>query len=157
MRDIYARYMAKPQDLEDILQAGAVKARKIATPMMANIRQAVGLGAPAKAVVAVKSKKVAKPRFVSFRDEAGVFRFRLLDVDGEALLLSEPQSDPKTAGAVAGALARQGDAVELIVDGLRFRVMMEGDVVAFGPAGVDVTERDAKMDRLRIALAQMNE
>lgn len=157
MREIYARYMAKPEDLEDILQAGAVKARKIATPMMAQIRQAVGLRGAAKTVAAVKAKKVAKPRFVSFRDEAGVFRFRLLDIDGEALLLSEPQSDPKTAGAVAGALARQGDAVELIVDGLRFRVMMEGEIVAFGTAGADVAERDAKMDRLRIALAQIND
>lgn len=155
MREIYAHYMSNPLLLEEILQHGAAKARKLATPLMAEIRRAVGLGVAVQAAAPVKAKKAARSRFVSFRDESGDFRFRLLDADGEALMLSEPQSDPKAAGTLSGMLSRQGDALELVVDGLRFRVMFEGQIVAYGVASADTAERDAKMERLRRALQEL--
>ncbi len=155
MREIYAHYMSHPTQLEEILQHGAAKARKLATPLMAEIRGAVGLGGAVKDAAPVKAKKAARARFVSFRDESGAFRFRLLDADGEALMLSEPQSDPKAAGTLSGMLARQGEALELVVEGLRFRVMYEGQIVAFGTASADTAERDAKMARLRQALQEL--
>jgi len=155
MREVYAHYMSHPAELEDILQQGAAKARRLAMPLMADIRRAVGLGATAAQVAPAKAKKTARARFVSFRDEAGAFRFRLLDADGEALILSEPQSDPKAAGTLSGMLARQGDALELVIDGLRFRVMYEGAIVAYGTASADTAARDAKMARVHAALADL--
>ena len=155
MREVYAHYMSHPAELEDILQHGAAKARKLATPLMAEIRRAVGLGGAVAGAAPIKTKKAARARFVSFRDEAGAFRFRLLDADGEALMLSEPQSDPKAAGTLSGMLARTGDALELVVDGLRFRVMFDGQIVAYGTTSADTDERDAKMARLRQALKDL--
>ncbi len=102
MRDNYAELMANPGRVEDILQAGAAKARRIAQPFMEQLRTAVGLrmtasSAPAAAKPPAKSPKTA--RFVTFRDEDGGFRFRLLAADGGELLLSEPFSDAREAGA----------------------------------------------------------
>lgn len=155
MRDIYAHYMNSPAELEAILQEGAAKARKLAAPLMTDIRRAVGLGMAQAQAAPVKAKKAARPRFVSFRDETGGFRFRLLDATGEALLLSEPQSDPKAAGTLAGRLTQQGDAMDLVIDGLRFRVMLDGDIVAYGTASVDTAARDLKMAQVRQALTEL--
>lgn len=101
MRDQYAELMANPGRVEDILQAGAAKARRLSQPLMEQLRTAVGLRtaavAPAAAKPAAKSAKTA--RFVTFRDGDGRFRFRLLAADGKELLLSEPFSDAREAGA----------------------------------------------------------
>lgn len=42
-RERYQALIAKPDDIEDILLAGAAKARRIATPFIAELREAVGL------------------------------------------------------------------------------------------------------------------
>jgi tryptophanyl-tRNA synthetase len=105
MREQYASLMANPGKVEDILQAGAAKARRLSQPLMERLRIAVGLrtmtvAVPAIAQPAVKPVKSGKPaRFVTFRDEESLFRFRLLGGDGRELLLSEPFSDARQAGA----------------------------------------------------------
>ncbi len=108
MRDRYADLMAHPERIEDILQAGASKARSLAQPFMARLREAVGLrSAPTpRAALSAGDKKqaVKKARFVSFRDEDGKFRFRLLGADGQELLLSEPFDNPKATGVLTRAL-----------------------------------------------------
>src|SRR5690606_9335074 len=43
MRERYQALMAHPERIEEILQAGGEKARKLATPFMAELRDAVGL------------------------------------------------------------------------------------------------------------------
>jgi len=43
MRDRYADFMAHPERIEDILQAGADKARALAAPLLERLRDAVGL------------------------------------------------------------------------------------------------------------------
>jgi tryptophanyl-tRNA synthetase len=43
MRERYEHLVAHPQELEEILQAGAAKARARATPLLRELRQAVGL------------------------------------------------------------------------------------------------------------------
>jgi len=99
-RERYHQLISKPQELEDILQAGAAKARKIATPFMAQLREAVGLRSFAQVQVAeqVNKKKAKKSsRIVSFRDEQG-FRFRVLDAQGNAVLLSVAFADGRSAG-----------------------------------------------------------
>jgi tryptophanyl-tRNA synthetase len=109
MRERYAELMSRPERIEDILQAGAAKAKLLSEPFMARLRDAVGLRAtatPAQALTATVAKKTAgkRARFVSFRDEGGQFRFRLLAADGQELLLSEPFDNPKAAGAAIQAL-----------------------------------------------------
>ncbi|MBP6020508.1 MAG: tryptophan--tRNA ligase [Burkholderiaceae bacterium] len=108
MRDQYADLMARPDRIEDILQAGATKARRLSQPLMERLRAAVGLGgtvAVAQTALGAKSEKTAKgAKFVSFRDQDGQFRFRLLDAQGQQLLTSEAYADPKVAGAAVKTL-----------------------------------------------------
>ncbi|HEY9281103.1 MAG TPA: tryptophan--tRNA ligase [Eoetvoesiella sp.] len=112
MRERYADLMAAPDRIEEILQAGAHKARRLSSGFMAQLRDAVGLHAiksVADADRSVASKKTAgkRARFISFRDAAAQFRFRLLGADGQELLLSEPFSDPKAAGVAIKHLQSQ--------------------------------------------------
>ncbi|NYT24959.1 tryptophan--tRNA ligase [Alcaligenaceae bacterium] len=114
MRDRYAEFMARPERIEDILQAGARKARRLSAPFIERLRVAVGfrrnvVAAGAAAVPAGDAGPKGKPaRFVSFRDEDGRFRFRLIGGDGAELLLSEAFDDPKAAGTVIKALQQPG-------------------------------------------------
>ncbi len=105
MRERYEVFMADPLAIETILQEGAQKARAVAAPKLAALRDALGLrSASARPVSATASTAVPKsgkaPRFASFRDADGRFRFRLFSADGEELLLSMPFADPKAAGAL---------------------------------------------------------
>ncbi len=120
MRDRYADFMARPERIEEILRAGAQKARRLSAPFIERLREAVGLrrsvaaSAPAEAGGAKAKGKAA--RFVSFRDEAGQFRFRLIDADGSELLSSEAFDDPKAAGAAIKALQAPGAFSSLAVE-----------------------------------------
>jgi tryptophanyl-tRNA synthetase len=140
MRAQYAELMANPGRIEDILQAGAAKARRTATPLMARLREAVGLRQVAGAATrpaggAAASARVGRARVVSFRDEDGRFRQRLFGADGTELLLSEPFGDPKVLNGLGRSFAGRDlsglsvDAegwVELQADGLRWaRVPVE--------------------------------
>ena len=113
MRERYADFMARPERIEDILQAGAQKARRLATPFMERLREAVGLRRSVTVAASPDaqptSRSKGKPaRFVSFRGEDGKFRFRLLSGEGVELLLSEAFDDPKAAGAAIKALQLPG-------------------------------------------------
>ena len=59
MREKYFDLMANPGRIEEVLQAGAAKARKLATPFMAELREAVGLR---NLSVAVSQDKAAGKR-----------------------------------------------------------------------------------------------
>lgn len=111
MRERYMELMAAPQRIEDALQAGADKARALSAPFMERLREAVGLKTSSTALGGTTGRDASagtfegkagrkKPRFVNFRDEAGQFRFRLLDETGQQLLLSIQFGNPKEAGAV---------------------------------------------------------
>ncbi|MFT0533900.1 tryptophan--tRNA ligase [Castellaniella hirudinis] len=113
MRDNYARLMANPGRIEDILQAGAEKARRIAVPFMDQLRAAVGLRQPAAAGAAggrktdaARAGKAAQARLVSFREADGGFRQRLFAADGAELLLSEPFADPKQLNQLGRQVAQ---------------------------------------------------
>ena len=114
MRERYEALIAQPARLEAILREGALKARAIATPKLARLRDAVGLGGGmgaadvASAVPAAPARAGKPPRLASFRDEQGRFRFRLFAGDGEELLLSRAFDDPKAAGAAQQRLKQQG-------------------------------------------------
>ncbi|WP_346832525.1 tryptophan--tRNA ligase [Pseudomonas abietaniphila] len=154
-RENYHRLIERPADLEDILQAGAQKARRIATPFLGELREAVGLRSfreTTQTVAATKKKASKGARFVSFREDDGSFRFRLLAADGEQLLLSRTFADGKAAGAVTKQL-QQGGELDIRTQGDAFTVWLEGACVADSPAFADAVARDAAVENLKLALA----
>ncbi len=157
MRERYESLMARPEEIEEILQEGARKARAIAGPFLAELRAAVGLDAvqPAGAPVA-KKKSGKQARFVSFRDEDGRFRFRFLAADGQDLLLSEPYADAKAAGAVVKqlrALADPGEALRADRDS--YVLFLGGALAARGPSFTDAAARDSALAKLVAELRTM--
>lgn len=153
-RERYHGFMARPADLEDILLVGAEKARSVATPFLGELREAVGLRSFRSVVQSADSgkKKAAKgARFVSFREDDGSFRFRLLAADGEQLLLSRNFADGKTAGAVSKQL-QQGGELDLRSENDGFSVWLEGACVADSPQFADSAARDAAIENLKLAL-----
>lgn len=119
MRADYADLMAHPERIEDILQAGAAKARHTATPFLAEIRQAVGL----RRMVAVTNTlpsadkaaadKTAMPTFKQYHEADGQFYFKLADAAGQLLLQSQAFADGRAAGAWVKRLKQEG-AVALL-------------------------------------------
>lgn len=167
-RERYNTLIARPADLEDILLAGAAKARKIATPFLGELREAVGLRSfnsgvyvegSGDSVISLSAagegrviKKAKSARFVSFRDDDGSFRFRLLDADGEQLLLSKSFADGKSAGLVNKRL-QSGEPLDVRVEGQVFAVWLDGESVASSPEFADGQVLEAAIARLREALA----
>ncbi|WP_295474148.1 tryptophan--tRNA ligase [uncultured Pseudomonas sp.] len=154
-REIYQGLIARPADLEDILLAGAQKARRIATPFLESLREAVGLRSFRSAVQAADTgkKKAAKAaRFVSFREDDGSFRFRLLAADGEQLLLSHAFPDGKAAGAVSKQL-QQGGELDIRPESDRFSLWLDGACVGESPVYADTAARDLAIENLKSALA----
>ncbi|WP_415761516.1 tryptophan--tRNA ligase [Pseudomonas sp. CP4] len=153
-REKYHHLIERPADLEDILQIGAKKARAVATPFLNELREAVGLRSFVSQVqvAATTKKKAAKAaRFVSFREDDGSFRFRLLAADGEQLLLSRNFADGKTAGQVTKQL-QSGEPLDVRTEELSFSVWLAGECMGDSPAFADVAARDAAIESLRIAL-----
>ncbi|MCY1288220.1 tryptophan--tRNA ligase [compost metagenome] len=154
-RERYQALIQRPGDLEDILQAGAAKARKIATPFLGELREAVGLRSFREQVqvAAGEKKKAAKSaRFVSFRDEDGSFRFRLLDAAGEQLLLSKRFADGKSAGQVSKRL-QSGEALDVREQDGGFGLWLDGELIGESLAFADAADRQAAIKRLHEALA----
>ncbi|WP_460054320.1 tryptophan--tRNA ligase [Pseudomonas sp. S2_D06] len=158
-RERYNQLIERPADLEDILQHGAKKARAVATPFLNELREAVGLRsfvAQTQVAATTKKKAVKAARFVSFREDDGSFRFRLLAADGEQLLLSRNFADGKTAGQVTKQL-QSGQDLDVRSEDLSFSVWLEGECVAVSPAFADSAARDAAVEALRIALTPVQE
>jgi len=159
-RERYHALIEKPADLEDILQVGAAKARKVATPFLGELREAVGLRSFRANVQASEGgkKKAAKgARFVSFREQDGSFRFRFLAANGEELLLSRAFADPKAVGVITQRLLALGaDALELRNDeDERFTLWLDNECLADSPSYAELEEREAAMLRLREAIASL--
>lgn len=155
MRERYETLIAKPAEIEAILREGAAKARAIATPKLAAIRDAIGLRAMGAAPAAKSNKPAAakagkSPRFASFRDGDAGFRFRLFAADGEELLLSMPFADPKTAGAMQQRIRALGHAAVLREEGDALVLELDGEAVARTPQAGDTL-----LGRLRDALEQL--
>ncbi|KAG9564193.1 hypothetical protein KCV01_g20593, partial [Aureobasidium melanogenum] len=160
MREHYESLMSRPDDMEDILLAGAAKARAIAVPLLEQLREAVGLRtfrntatSIAEPVATVPVSKAKPPRFASFREDDGSFRFRLLGTDGEELLLSAAFADPKAAGKLRQTLSTLGGAHATIESqGDHVALLVDGEVVANGASHPDEVSRAAFVLRLRTAL-----
>lgn len=157
LRANYEALMAHPDRIEEILQEGARKARVIATPFIRELRDAVGLrtlSASLKSATGKSAKSSSKvARYVSFRDEDGQFRFRLMSADGIELFCSVPFADPKQAGAVMRDLQQQQAAsVARTVGDTGFEIVLEGRKVADGVESESEAMRDQKMEQLTLAM-----
>ncbi len=131
LRERYTDLMADPKQIEDVLQAGAAKARKQSAQLMADLREAVGLRQPLQAAAATgqaKAKAAKTAKLVSFR-EGERFHVRLLAVDGSELFLSEGFDNPKAAGQFIATLKRQPLADLAEVSGDEVVVSIDGQVV----------------------------
>lgn len=105
MREKYAYYTSHTDELEDILQAGAEKARKLSVPFMERLREAVGLRsfrhvtapktAPQKAEPA---KNAPTATFKQYREADGLFYFKLTLTGGRVLLTSKGFASGRDAG-----------------------------------------------------------
>lgn len=151
MREQYVTLMDNPERIEDILQAGAAKARKLATPFMQEIREAVGLrkGTRVASVAAVKKKSGKSARFISFRDEDGAFRSRFVGAEGDTLLLSGPHADPKQAGQFSSQLLSL-DIRSLIRRNpdYSFSIVLDDQELGTSPAMQSEMEREAQIVKL---------
>lgn len=143
MREKYESLMAKPAEIETTLQEGASKARAIATPLLRDLRAAVGLRPLTAAMVEApkpKAAKVAQPSFKQYREADGRFYFKLVHADGRVLMQSEGHASPKDAGQLIARLKSEGAAlVHEAGQGLHLAGAVVGHV-ADGVALADVVE-----------------
>ncbi len=111
MRERYTALMAAPDKMEEILRAGAQKARKLATPFTAELRHAVGLRdlrSASASPKAAKTSKAALPGFKQYRESDGKFYFKLQESAGRVLLQSTGFATPQEAAKAIALLREQG-------------------------------------------------
>ena len=123
MRDTYQSLIDRPARLEELLQAGAAKARRTATPLIGELRNAVGLRRLAGAAVAStpqaqqKPARAALPSFKQYREADGQFRFKLQDAGGVLLLQSRGYAAPREAAQAIAALQAPGADIAALAAG----------------------------------------
>ncbi|MGA9342765.1 MAG: tryptophan--tRNA ligase [Rhodanobacteraceae bacterium] len=155
----YEALIAKPDDIENALRAGAEKARARAQPFMAALREAVGLrslssasrtGQQASAMPSGATKAHARPpRFISYREGDGRFHFKLVDGDGDVLLLSRGFASPKESGQRIAGLIEQGAATTSDAnDGT-------GRLVLRDAQGSEIATVESAIERVQLALAAL--
>jgi tryptophanyl-tRNA synthetase len=109
MRARYEHLIANPQEVEALLLQGAVKARAVATPFMARLRQAVGLRGLAQSVkTTAKAVKTEAASLKQYREADGRFYFKLVDAKGAVLLQSRGLDSPQLAGQSIALLKARG-------------------------------------------------
>jgi tryptophanyl-tRNA synthetase len=111
MREKYEALMAKPIEIEAALREGAIKARKLARPFIAELRDAVGLRDLAQGVrVAVSAPSRAEAALASFKQyrEGGKFYFKLVDGGGRLLLASHGSDSAREVGQLIARLRASG-------------------------------------------------
>ena len=111
MRERYQELINQPHAIEQLLQAGAAKAREVATPFMREVRHAVGLralNAQAAPASKTKSHKAASPAFKQYREKDGQFYFKLMDAQARLLLQSQGFASPKEAALTMARLQKEG-------------------------------------------------
>jgi tryptophanyl-tRNA synthetase len=114
MRERYDALMKHPERIEEILMQGARKARVIAAPFLATLREAVGLrrmvAVTAPVVSDVKAVARKKPEFKQYREADGRFHFKLVGADGRLLLQSRGFATGREAGQAVASLRSDGIA-----------------------------------------------
>ena len=114
MRAKYDEMMARPEVIEEQLVEGARKARTVAGPILAELRQALGLRrfrALAETAAAPKAAAAAPlAAFKQYRESDGRFYFKLVDAGDTLLLQSQAFDQGRDAGAWVARLKKEGAA-----------------------------------------------
>ena len=150
MREKYESLMAKPADIEATLRAGAAKARAEATPLLRELRAAVGLRPLDAAMAAApkpKAAKAAQPTFKQYREADGRFYFKLVHADGRVLLQGDGHASPKEVGQLIA---------ELKADGAKLQ-HHAAQVVHIAGTRIGRLEDGVELDEVRAALAAFAE
>jgi len=114
-RERYDTLIARPEDIEERLLAGAQKARERSREIIEHLRWAVGVrrltDRPARgnAKSGTSADSAARPQLKSYRESDGKFYFKLTDAGGGVLLQSRAFDSPKEAGQVVASLIDSGD------------------------------------------------
>lgn len=146
MRAAYEALMNNPGKIEAIFQVGAVKARAIATPFMAELRHAVGLrDLRVQATQTARTVKLALPVFKQYRETDGHFYFKLQSAEGKLLLQSNGFASPKVAGQSIATLQAEGASALATLAG---QVQLA--------KGVSSDELESAVQALREARAESN-
>ncbi|MGV7193165.1 tryptophan--tRNA ligase [Xanthomonas euvesicatoria] len=131
LRMRYEALMAEPAKIEAILRAGGARLRaRYATPLLAELRDAVGLrdlSSQAATAAVQASEKVALPVFKQYRESDGQFYFKLNDGAGALLLQSDGFASPRDAGQVIARLKQATQASDLQLPGVHAQV--DADVI----------------------------
>ena len=134
MRERYDALMAHPERIEEQLMEGARKARALAAPFLASLREAVGLrrfvAVGASTAAASKATASKKPEFKQYRETDGRFYFKLVDGAGRLLLQSRAFEQGRDAGQWVARLKRDGAAALADVPAERATGVEAGDVAA---------------------------
>lgn len=131
MRERYEHLVNHPEELEQVLQAGAAKARTRATPLMRELREAVGLRNLATAATGGRKDKAkaSVPSFKQYRDSDGLFYFKFVDAQGKLLVQSLGFGSPREAGQFIAALKQYGslpgDGKAVAVEGVSHEQVAE--------------------------------
>ncbi|OOW85866.1 tryptophan--tRNA ligase [Xanthomonas axonopodis pv. clitoriae] len=131
LRTRYEGLIAEPAKIEAILRAGGARLRaRYATPLLAELRDAVGLrdlSSQAATAAVQASEKIALPVFKQYRESDGQFYFKLNDGAGALLLQSDGFASPRDAGQVIARLKQAAQASDLQLPGVHAQV--DADVV----------------------------
>ena len=109
LREKYETLIARPADIEAVLRDGAARLREqYARPLLAELRDAVGLRDLSRAPQAGTEAKAKKPaaaqaQFKQYREADGKFYFKLVAGERE-LLHSDGHASPRDAGQLVARL-----------------------------------------------------
>ena len=141
MRAHYEELIGNPAKVEGILLKGAAKARELASPLIKELRHAVGLRSLASvaqsATNSSKATRSAAPAFKQYKEKDGQFYFKLVEPQGRVLLQSLGFASPKDAGlAIAqlqeqAALMSMGQAYQLGPDVLATEVVQALELLQY--------------------------
>ncbi|KOR42421.1 tryptophan--tRNA ligase [Xanthomonas oryzae] len=131
LRARYEALMAEPAKIEAMLRAGGARLRaRYATPLLAELRDAVGLrdlSRQAGAAVSAVGERVALPVFKQYRESDGQFYFKVNDGAGMLLLQSDGFASPRDAGQLIARLKQAAQASDLQLPGVHAHV--DADVI----------------------------
>ncbi|APP75642.1 tryptophan--tRNA ligase [Xanthomonas vesicatoria ATCC 35937] len=134
LRTRYEALMAEPAKIEAILRAGGARLRaRYATPLLAELRNAVGLRDLSDQIgsaAAQAGEKVALPVFKQYRENDGQFYFKLNDGGGALLLQSDGFASPRDAGQLIARLKQAEQASDLQLPGVHGQVHADAILAA---------------------------
>ena len=117
----YEALIARPQDIEERLRAGAEKAGKRSRESIERLRFAVGVrrltdmpSAAKRSDSGVLRAETPLPQIKRYREADGKFYFKLADGDGATLLQSRAFDSPRDVGRIVDALVDAGGDASVV-------------------------------------------